>query len=137
VTSEFNARSFDSPRERSAPNALTGHWSNGAATTIPLSNVTLVVAIKSHCDGCREFINADLSELRVPIVVISATEDESSEWSDAKAPVFISPESFRALEVRSAPFYVLIDPVARRVVSEGVLFGPSQVAAEIAPYLDA
>jgi hypothetical protein len=29
----------------------------------------------------------------------------------------------------------LVDPVAHRVVSEGVLFGPSQVAAEIAPYL--
>jgi hypothetical protein len=136
VTSEINARSFDSPRERSAPNTLTGHWLNGAEATVALSEVTLVVAIKSHCDGCREFINADLSELRVPIVVISAAEDDSSEWSDAKHPVLVSPESFRVLEVRSAPFYVLIDPVARRVVSEGVLFGPSQVAAEIAPFLD-
>ncbi len=137
VTSEINARSFDSPRERSAPDTLNGHWSNGAATTIALAQVTLVVAIKSHCDGCRDFINADLSELRVPILVISATEDASSEWNDAKLPVLISPESLQALDVRSAPFYVLIDPVARRVVSEGVLFGPSQVAAEIAPFLDA
>jgi hypothetical protein len=31
----------------------------------------------------------------------------------------------------------LVDPLARRVLSEGVLFGPAQVAAEIAPYLDA
>jgi len=135
VTSEFNARSFDSLRERSAPNTLSGHWSNGTATSVPLSEVTLVVAIKSHCDGCREFITADLSELHVPIVVISAAEDDSSEWSDAQHPVLVSPESFRVLEVRSAPFYVLIDPVARRVVSEGVLFGSSQVAAEIAPFL--
>jgi len=135
VTSEFNARSFDSPRERSAPDTLNGHWSKGPATTIPLSEVTLVVAIKSHCDGCRDFINADLSELRVPVVVISADEDESSEWSDAQQPVLISPESFQLLDLRSAPFYVLVDPVAHRVVSEGVLFGPSQVAAEIAPYL--
>jgi hypothetical protein len=30
-----------------------------------------------------------------------------------------------------------MDPVARRVLTEGVLFGPSQVAAEIATYLDA
>jgi len=135
VTSEFNARSFDSPRERSAPDTLHGHWSTGAAATIPLTEVTLVVAIKSHCDGCQDFINADLSELRVPVVVISADEDETSEWSDAKQPVLISPESFQLLDLRSAPFYVLVDPVAHRVVSEGVLFGPSQVAAEIAPYL--
>jgi hypothetical protein len=137
VTSEFNARSFDSPRERSAPDTLSGHWSNGAATSITLTGVTLVVAIKSQCDGCREFINADLSELRVPIVIISAADDESSEWSDTQQPVLVSPESFRMLDLRSAPFYVLIDPVAHRVVSEGVLFGASQVAAEIAPYLDA
>ena len=135
MTSEFNARSFDSPRERSAPDTLNGHWSKGSATTIPLSEVTLVVAIKSHCDGCRDFINGDLSELRVPVVVISADEDETSEWSDAQQPVLISPESFQLLDLRSAPFYVLVDPVAHRVVSEGVLFGPSQVAAEIAPYL--
>jgi hypothetical protein len=136
VTSEFNARSFDSPRERSAPDTLNGHWSHGDTASIALSEVTLVVAIKSHCDGCREFINADLDSLQVPVVVISADEDESSEWRDAQQPVFVSPESFQLLDLRSAPFYVLVDPVARRVVSEGVLFGPSQVAAEIAPYLN-
>jgi hypothetical protein len=136
VTSEFNARSFDRPRERFAPGQLVGHWSDGGEVTVTLSDVTLVVAIKSHCDGCRAFINADLSGLRVPVLVISADEDESSEWGDAPVPVFISTEAFRTLDVRSAPFYVLVDPIAHRVVSEGVLFGPAQVAAEIAPYLN-
>jgi hypothetical protein len=136
VTSEINARSFDSPRERSAPDALSGHWSSGADATIPLTETTLVVAIKSHCDGCRDFITGDASAITVPLVVISADEEEDSEWRDARLPVLVSPEAFRLLDVRSAPFYVLVDPVARRVVSEGVLFGPTQVAAEIAPYLD-
>jgi hypothetical protein len=137
VTSEFNARSFDRPRERLAPDSLSGHWCDGDDVTIALSGVTLIVAIKSHCDGCREFINSDLGELRAPVLVISAEEDESSEWRDARHPILVSPDAFRLFDVRWPPFYVLIDPVAGRVLTEGVLFGPAQVATEIAPYLDA
>ena len=137
MTSEFNARSFDRTRERAAPAALKGHWSDGVDVAVALSEVTLVVAIKSHCDGCREFIDADPVDLRVPVLVVSADEEESSEWREARQPVFVSPEAFELLDVRSPPFYVLVDPNARRVLCEGVLFGPAQVAAEIAPYLDA
>ena len=137
VTSEFNARSFDRPRDRVAPSSLRGHWSDGAEVALDLSEVTLVVAIKSDCDGCREFINADLNELRLPVVVISASDDESTEWKGARHPVFVSPEAFRLLDVRWPPFYVLIDPFDRRVLTEGVVFGPAQVASEIAPYLHA
>ena len=135
MTSEFNARSFDRPRERAAPSSLRGHWFEGDEALVDLTDVTLVVAIKSHCDGCREFIGADLDELHVAVLVISAEDGESSEWRDARQPVLVSPEAFTLLDVRSAPFYVLIDPIAGRVVTEGVLFGPTQVAKEIAPYL--
>ncbi len=137
MTSEFNARSFDRPRDRVAPSSLRGHWSDGAEVALELTEVTLVVAIKSDCDGCREFIHADLNELRLPVVVISAIDDESSEWKGARQPVFVSPEAFRLLDVRWPPFYVLIDPLEHRVLTEGVLFGPEQVAAEIARYLHA
>ncbi len=137
VTSEFNARSFDRPRDRVAPDSLRGHWSDGAEVALDLTEVTLVVAIKSDCDGCREFINADLDELRLPVVVISAGDDESSEWKGARQSVFVSPEAFRLLDVRWPPFYVLIDPLVHRVLTEGVLFGPEQVVAEIAGYLHA
>jgi hypothetical protein len=136
VTSDINARSFDRPRERAAPSSIAGHWSEGDETIVELTEVTLVVAIKSHCDGCREFISADLDELPVPVLFISAEDDDTSEWRDARHPVLVSSDAFRLLDVRSAPFYVLVDPLAGRVVSEGVLFGPSQVASEIAPYLD-
>lgn len=137
VTSEFNARSFDRPRERVAPSSLSGHWSDGVEVSVPLTEITLVVAIKSNCDGCRVFINSDLVELRIPVLVISASEEESSERIDAVQPVFVSPDAFRHLDIRSPPFYVLIDPVAGRVLTEGVLFGPSQVVAEIEPFLNA
>jgi hypothetical protein len=137
VTSEFDARSFDRPRERAAPSALNGHWcSGGAEETVNLTELTLVVAIKSHCDGCQEFINADLGDLGVPVLVISADDGISSEWHETRQPVFVSPEAFRLLDVRWPPFYVLIDPVARRVVSEGVVLAVPQVAAEIGPLLD-
>jgi hypothetical protein len=137
VTSEFDARSFDRPRERAAPDSLSGHWLNGAEATIALSEVTLVVAIKPNCDGCREFVIADLNEFGVPVLILSADEDESGEWRDARHEIFISPESFRLLDVREPPLYVLVDPVARRVLTEGVVFGPSQVAFEISAYLSA
>jgi hypothetical protein len=135
VTSDFNARSFDRPRERVAPDSLVGHWSSGDDVTIELSGVTLVVAIKSNCDGCREFIGADLSELSVPVLVVSADEDTAKEFSDARQPVFVSPEALRLLDVKWPPFYVLIDAVSRKVLTEGVLFGVAQVAAEIEPFL--
>ncbi len=137
MTSEFNAHSFDRPRSREAPDSLDGHWSLGAEETIALTEVTLVVAIKSNCDGCREFLNADLDELRVRVLVISAEEEQLSEWRDARQPVFVSPDAFRALDVRWPPFYVLVDPVSHRVLTEGVLFGAAQVAVEIAPFLHA
>lgn len=135
MTPEFNARSFDRPRERVAPTSLRGHWFEGDEAVVQFTEVTLVVAIKSHCDGCREFIAADLDELHVAVLVVSAEDGESSEWRDARQLVFVSPDAFTLLDVRSAPFYVLIDPIAGRVVTEGVLFGPSQVTKEIAPYL--
>jgi hypothetical protein len=137
VTSDFNARSFDRPRDRAAPDSLSGRWSRGEDVTITLSEVTLVVAIKSHCDGCREFINADLHEFSVPVLVVSADEEASSEWRDARQPVLVSPEAFQLLDVKWPPFYVLINPVARKVLTEGVLFGPGQVATEIEPFLHA
>jgi hypothetical protein len=137
VTSEFNARSFDRPRDRVAPSSLRGHWPDGAEVTIELTDVTLVVAIKPHCDGCREFLHTDPDELDVPVVVVSAEEDEATEWRDARHPVFVSPETLRLLDVRWPPFYVLIDPHAGRVLTEGVLFGAEQMASEIATYLPA
>jgi hypothetical protein len=133
VTSDFNARSFDRPRERAAPGSLVGHWPDGDDVTITLSAVTLVVAIKSNCDGCREFLDADLGQFSVPVLVVSA--EASNEYHGARQPVFVSPDALRLLEVKWPPFYVLIDPIARKVLTEGVLFGVDQVSAEIASFL--
>ncbi len=137
MTSDFNPPSIDRPRERAAPGTLIGHWSGGVDVTINLTEVTLVVAIKSHCDGCLEFINADVDQLGAPVIVVSADEDDASEWRDARQPVLVSSDALRALDVKWPPLYVLIDPVAGTVLTEGVLFGVEQVASEIAPFLRA
>jgi hypothetical protein len=132
--SDFHAHSFDAPRERSAPRELSGRTLNGAGWRRVLEQMTLIVAVKPNCDGCHDFIDGELNELDdVDVVIVSAIADD--EWRNARQDVIVSPETLTALEVRSAPFYVLIDVTRQRVATEGVVFTPAQVAAEIASFL--
>ncbi|HEY5265256.1 MAG TPA: hypothetical protein VIJ40_00420 [Acidimicrobiales bacterium] len=135
--SDFHARSFDPPRGRVAVSELRGTLHSGEEITVVLSRLTLIVAVKPHCDGCHEFVFGDLSELNgVDVVFLSASASDDGEWGGATQRVLVSPEAMRELDIRSAPHYVLIDPVRSRVVTEGVLFSPAQVASEIAPFLN-
>ncbi|MGH3733959.1 MAG: hypothetical protein ACRDVC_11425 [Acidimicrobiales bacterium] len=132
--SDFRAHSFDSPRGRPAPRELWGRTLDGEKWRHTLTGLTLVVAVKPNCDGCREFTDGDLFELSgVEVVVMSATTND--EWRQARQQVIISPETLMELDLRSAPLYVLIDASRQRVVSEGVVFAPAQVAQEIASFL--
>jgi hypothetical protein len=132
--SDFHAHSFDAPRERSAPRELSGRTLNGVGWRRVLEQMTLIVAVKPNCDGCRDFVDGELSELDdIEVVIVSATADD--EWRNARQEVIVSPETLTALDVRSAPFYVLIDVARQRVATEGVVFTPAQVAAEIASFL--
>lgn len=132
--SDFQARSFDAPRQRPVPREFVGVTPTGEERRIDIHRMTLVIAVKPDCDGCREFIHGDLDELSgVDVVIVSATS--SSEWADATNEVLVSSAFMKMLDIRSAPSYVLIDPTTQRVVTEGVVFGPSQVAAEIASAL--
>jgi hypothetical protein len=104
--------------------------------TYELHGPTLVVAVKASCDGCRDFVNSNLEELTgVTVLILSATDDVLGEWRGAAQDVIVAPDVLDALEVRWPPFYVLIDPELQRVVVEGVVFGPAQVASEIAAYV--
>ena len=133
---DLNVHSFDRPRDRAAPTSLRGHWSNGESVTIELSGLTLVVAIKTRCDGCRDFVRDPLHEFdALAVVVVSSTDDDEGEWDGALRPVLVAPGALEELDVRWPPFYVLVDPSTRRVITEGVVFGPSQVAREIAPFV--
>jgi hypothetical protein len=98
--------------------------------------LTLLVVIKTNCDGCRDFLFADLAAFAgVDVLFVCATDETNDEWKDAPRPVLIAPEALLALDVRWPPLYLLVDPVAGVVRTEGVLFGPSQVAAEIESFL--
>jgi hypothetical protein len=128
--------SFDRPRPRPAPSSVTGHTLNGDDVMKTLDVLTLIVAIKQSCDGCLDFVTSPLEELNhVAVLIVSATDDLNGEWADAQHDVVVSPELLVALGIRWPPFYVLVDPETQRVVTEGVVFAPAQVAEEIAAYL--
>ena len=136
MSPDVAAHSFDRPRERRAPTSFHGTTLAGEDVHIVLGALTLLVAIKPSCDGCRDFVQSDLHELAgVRVVVISESAGTAHEWADARQPVIVAPAIVTALDIRWPPFYVLIDPIARRVVCEGVVFAPSQVAREVARFL--
>ncbi len=127
-------RSFDAPRERPAPHTLVGRSLDGEEVSLKLRRMTLVAAVKSHCDGCRALLASDLAEFgNVDVVIISATTEE--EYRASRHAVIVAPELMVELEIRGPPFYVLIDPSTSKVVAEGSLFSPAQVASEIAPFV--
>ena len=106
----------------------------GRPVHLAVDRPTLVVAVKPDCDGCREFIEGDLEELGGLRVVPVARDDGAGEWARARREVVVAPELLDELDVRWPPFYVLLGP-GRQLLAEGVVFGPAQVAAEVAPYL--
>jgi len=128
--------SFDAPRVRPAPDTVTGSALDGAPISRKLDGLTLIVAVKQSCDGCIDFIFSELNELSdVAVLILSATGDVNGEWSDSRQQVIVAPQLLQELDIRWPPFYVLVNPEQRLVVTEGVVFAPAQVAKEIAPYL--
>ncbi len=98
--------------------------------------LTLVVAIKPECDGCRVFAQSSLQEFGdLDVVFVASRAEENDEWRAVPHEIIVAPELLTQLDVRWPPFYVLIDATSHRVLVEGVVFGPAQVAAEIRPYL--
>jgi hypothetical protein len=96
----------------------------------------LIVAVKPNCDSCREFVHGNLDELAgVAVVVVSATSGDQ-DWASVLREILVAPDLMTELEIRSAPYYVLIEPSSSSVVAEGSLFSPAQVASEIERYLN-
>jgi hypothetical protein len=96
-----------------------------------------VVAVKANCDGCLGFYAGDVSaleQLGVELLVATATAPSEHSFSGLR-PVQYAPALLEGLDVRWPPFYVLIFPNPWRVVAEGLAFGPTQVAGEIASSL--
>jgi hypothetical protein len=128
--------SFDVPRERPAPRAFAGVTPEGQSVSGVFSRLTLVVAVKENCEGCRQVLESGIGDFgEVATLMVSRTAGSESWWTTSVHPIVISPELMEALEIRWPPAYVLIDPETQKVVTEGVVFGPEQVRREIAAYV--
>lgn len=129
-------RSFDAQRPRVAPTSFCGLTLTGEPVERTFRGLTLIVAIKPHCDGCRAFAESPLSEFSaLDVIFVTAQFDDDNEWRDVGHEIVVAPALLIQLDVRWPPFYVLVDADSARVLVEGVVFGPSQVADEISPYL--
>lgn len=132
--SDFRARSFDAPRRRPAPRVLEGRSVTGEERRYSLKGLTVVAVVKANCDGCWDFVWSDLADLGDVDVVVVAAEAEA-DWRRAPREVLVAPALLDELEVRGAPWYLLVDPTSSRVLTEGALFSPAQVGEEVAPFL--
>ncbi len=125
-------RSIDSPRRRPAPTTAHLTDSTGATHVRTLEPRTLIVAVKSNCDGCRPFVE-DLS-IEFPDWHLIVVTRDSMPAEAGHRTVWLAPELMDALEVISAPFFVALDGSPLNVVTEGVVFAPEQVARELSEF---
>ncbi len=127
-------RPVDAPRERPAPTGYTGVDARGRSVQVRFSRPSVVIAVKPGCDGCREFLDSSPTILGLDVHVVAEREDPA--WALAATSVVVSPELWRDLQILSAPYFVLVDPLATCVVGEGSVFSLSQVLDEVARQLE-
>ncbi len=128
----MTARSFDRASPRPAPAAIDGTDPDGRAARVEFSRRTLVVAVKEECDGCRGVVERGVQLDGVDVVLIAATPGA---LAGAAGLALVAPSAMDALGLRWPPAYALVDPDGPRVVAEGTVFSPEQVAAEVAAAL--
>lgn len=129
-------RSIDAPRERPAPRAYRGRNLAGEAVQGDFVGLTLIVAIKEDCLGCRSVVESPRNVFgRVATLLVASRPSSEPWWMTTAHPLVVSEPLLEQLDVRSPPFYVLIDARRGWVLTEGVVFGPEQVREEIAAFV--
>jgi len=119
------------------PRPVPSPWSlrdrDGVAHSFAVRAPTLLVAVKTDCDGCRPFYGATSAALEgLDVVVVTRDDPAHRDFAGSARPVYGAPGLLDELEVRWPPFFVLVAPDPPRVVVEGVAFAPEQVVAEMA-----
>jgi len=122
-------RSIDNPRRRPAPPAFELVDDTGTPTRVVPNGPTLIVAVKDNCVGCSNFYSSRHPGFATYDVYVIATDDVPI--ANSAYPIYRAPELLAALEIRSAPFYVLVDGVPPFVEQEGLVFDVEQVLAEL------
>ncbi|HEV2427081.1 MAG TPA: hypothetical protein VGS61_02540 [Acidimicrobiales bacterium] len=124
----MSVRSFDRPSPRPAPASIEGTDLDGRAVSLPVTGPTLVVAVKEDCDGCRAVVEQGVAVPGVSVVVVA---ERAGALAGARGVALVAPAAMAELGLRWPPTYVLIHPEGPRVVGEGSVFSPDQVAAEV------
>lgn len=125
------------PRPRPAPPQWPIEGPTGILGTFTLTGPTVVVVVKADCDGCRSFFHGAAAAL-APATLHLVTRDDPAlaAFSGAEPTVWRATALLDELAVRWPPVYLLLAPDPPRVLSEGVVFSPEQVRAELEPYLE-
>ncbi len=119
----------DAPRRRPAPEHFTLVDETGVVQEHHYAGPTLVVAVKDDCMGCANFYRERHPGFAPYEVIVVATND--APISGSAYPIFRSPELLAALDIRSAPFFVLITGEPPEVTREGLVYDVSQVLEEL------
>ena len=107
----------------------------GETVTLTFDRPTLLIAVKSNCDGCQLFYSSELAEFEDVRVVLVVRDSQSIiEIGETRQEIFIGTELLSDLKITWPPFYALVELGPTRVVTEGVAFDPVQVAREIAKF---
>jgi hypothetical protein len=146
---------------RPVPSGLEGHsvaWPaveldgvtpDGAPVRVALEGLDgslLLAFLATRCDGCETFWNGlgaggplgGLRSVRVVVVTKGPSGADPAEVRRLAAElgpvaVVMSDTAWAEYRVSGYPFFVLVDPVAKRVVGETVAFGMEDVLALLAP----
>ncbi len=102
----------------------------GDLLTVRLNERTLVIAVKSSCDGCRLLLETDADFWGLPMVALCADDATAAEYADLATPVRRAPGWLAASGVSAAPFFLVVASDGT-VVTEGIPFDPHQVRDEV------
>jgi hypothetical protein len=124
---------------------VDGVTPDGSAIRVTLEtagDAVLLAFLATRCDGCETFWNAlgpdgPLAGQGRLLVVVVTKGPEHADPAEVRrlaaplrgVPVVMSDASWEAYRVTGYPFFVLVDPGARRVVRETVAFGMEDVEA--------
>ncbi|MGA8727089.1 MAG: hypothetical protein WB565_18805 [Acidimicrobiales bacterium] len=124
---------------------LEGVTPGGAPIRVALdetSGPVLLAFLATRCDGCETFWNGlrasgPLAEFRSIEVVVVTKAPPSADAGEVErlaarlgsVPIVMSDTAWAEYRVSGYPFFVLVDPAARKVVGETVAFGMDDVLA--------
>lgn len=110
-----------------------------------LGGSVLLAFLATRCDGCETFWNGlgasspreAFRSIEVVVVTkaspsVDAAEVERLAGGLGSVPVVMSDTAWAEYRVSGYPFFVLVDPIARKVVGETVAFGMDDVLALLA-----